>query len=805
MNTFLSKNLIKQIFVSVIFVLASSYGYPQDPTRRVAVIEFKNSAQLTSFELSALESMVRGSASRLGGYRVMTKENMRILLPPDKAPEDCLGTCEVEMGRLLGAAFIVTGEIGRVEGQLQLSLRLFETSQGSLLSQEIAMASDILTIQQQLNKTSAKLLSKLSVVSSDSTSVDDSLILLTLSPNQQIISLDGGPLYLKDLPKKGESYLVRLKPGQHILHGEASGYLSQDESFYLASDGVMEVRLELSRSLKKDESCAASDPECRADLLVVTQPAGAQLWIDGKKSNYITRPSRNDTKLGNITLSLSPGEHVIEARLARHLRERKRVILNKKDLNIDMRTSPIRLSPNFGDLVVHSNPSGAQVHLDDKLLGKTPLKLTKIDAGPHKLSLLLDDYRTEKTVTVIKRGEVNREVLELKPTFSKITIEVSAEGKPLANADILLDQLSVGLTDSNGLINLEKIPSGEKQIQVSHSLYKTEFKSFLTKAGVSSHVSIDLKPQYALLDVVIKDHHRATLNINGENYGFAPIKALKVPSGNHIIELIPKEAERYAPWRGKLSLSTLQSSSLQVKFKPRRGNMIILTEPSEVDVAINGKHYGQTPINLNLFKGLYLVSLSYPDYPSRQVKLRVKEDQVLRYQFSLSKFPATKISCSPSGMIYVNDREEGISPVVLYLPPEEHKISCINAGLNVHKLHTPDPKKTSTLKLKFLEQDLKNQAQFRVKQKWWAYSLGALSASLGYGALFFGLHKLPKTIEARNRAVNIFDHSEAWRIDEQAKDQQLIAIGSASLALGLSIWGLIEFIRIPPDEESRPF
>ena len=99
-------------------------------TRRIAVLDFKNQANLTSFEISAFTGLVRASASQLSGYIVMTTENIRTLLPPDKALEDCIGECEVETGRMLQAAFIVTGEVGRVEGFLQLSMRIFNTQQG---------------------------------------------------------------------------------------------------------------------------------------------------------------------------------------------------------------------------------------------------------------------------------------------------------------------------------------------------------------------------------------------------------------------------------------------------------------------------------------------------------------------------------------------------------------------------------------------------------------------------------------------------------------------------------------------------
>ena len=126
----------KVIFSTEVFAQNRSQE-KRSESRRIAVLDFKNQAGLTSFEISALTGLVRASASQLSGYIVMTTENIRTLLPPDKAPEECIGSCEVETGQMLGAAFIVTGEVGRVEGLLQLSMRIFNTQQGKLLDQQV--------------------------------------------------------------------------------------------------------------------------------------------------------------------------------------------------------------------------------------------------------------------------------------------------------------------------------------------------------------------------------------------------------------------------------------------------------------------------------------------------------------------------------------------------------------------------------------------------------------------------------------------------------------------------------------------
>ena len=208
--------------------------YAQDVNEQaIAVLEIKNSAQLSPFEISILTNEVRGVASKLSGFMVMTKENIDVMLPEGVNVEDCVGKCEVETGRKLGAAFIVTGEVGRIEGQLQLSIRLFNTAEGDLLGQEVVSGSSVREMQSQLKEASNTLFSLLnqSVVSSNVES--GSTVFLVLNPPNLRLKLNKTALSKGSLQAKKGGFLLRLKPGKYILRGSASGYLSQEEEFVL--------------------------------------------------------------------------------------------------------------------------------------------------------------------------------------------------------------------------------------------------------------------------------------------------------------------------------------------------------------------------------------------------------------------------------------------------------------------------------------------------------------------------------------------------------------------------------------------
>jgi|GEM_PF-5279983 TolB-like protein len=103
--------------------------------QHLAVLEF----QSRGFEddvLMALSDTVRGGVLQgLQGHgvAVMTRENMQVLLK-DMGKQECEeGDCEVETARNIGADYVVSGKVVRVEKTYVVTLKLHESKGGSLL------------------------------------------------------------------------------------------------------------------------------------------------------------------------------------------------------------------------------------------------------------------------------------------------------------------------------------------------------------------------------------------------------------------------------------------------------------------------------------------------------------------------------------------------------------------------------------------------------------------------------------------------------------------------------------------------
>lgn len=153
-------NIICAVICAVTMVMSAAPLNPLEARPRLAVLELTDYAKLSRFELKSMTSLLRGSAARDGRYHVITQENVTELLPNDIQLEECVGRCEVETGRRVGAALVMTGEVGRIDEDVTLILKLFSSQRADLIAQSDLTAPDVRGIHRQLNGQVSALLSE---------------------------------------------------------------------------------------------------------------------------------------------------------------------------------------------------------------------------------------------------------------------------------------------------------------------------------------------------------------------------------------------------------------------------------------------------------------------------------------------------------------------------------------------------------------------------------------------------------------------------------------------------------------------
>jgi hypothetical protein len=158
----------------------------------------------------------------------------------------------------------------------------------------------------------------------------------------------------------------------------------------------------------------APAPPSRAErgrLTVRSTPAGARVFVDGRDVG-VTPMTVGDLDPGTVTVRL-----VREGYLTAERQVSMRAAGPAQSVSVALsRARPARTSApdrpasattgrNGGTLFVRSRPAGANVYVDGKLVGTTPMQLEEVGTGSHVVGLELEGYNRWSSTVRIPAGE----------------------------------------------------------------------------------------------------------------------------------------------------------------------------------------------------------------------------------------------------------------------------------------------------------------------------------------------------------------------------------------------------------------
>jgi formylglycine-generating enzyme required for sulfatase activity len=136
--------------VCVVALTGTASGEPV----RVAVLELGNAGGLSPAEIAYLTDQVRTTVVETvpeGSHLVMTRESIQELLPDGVKLTDCLdAVCEVEIGRMLGADFVISGEVLTFAEEYRLILKLHDCNSAAFMTSEAVAAKELTELEAQI-------------------------------------------------------------------------------------------------------------------------------------------------------------------------------------------------------------------------------------------------------------------------------------------------------------------------------------------------------------------------------------------------------------------------------------------------------------------------------------------------------------------------------------------------------------------------------------------------------------------------------------------------------------------------------
>ena len=202
-------------------------------------------------------------------------------------------------------------------------------------------------------------------------------------------------------------HVMRDLPMGRPLHIELhlAGYRRHEERLVLhPGQGLREEHFNLERM--------------EGGLSVISEPKGAEIWINGKPSGR-TAPAELD--------GLSAGATVrVEARLKGRVSRTVAVVVpDGESRQVHLQLPIDRKQIPLGRLTVSSRPSGCPVYLDESYLGTTPIAGHRSRPGLYTVKVACEHYADElRSVSILSNEEARLDVEPRPNTFGYLSIQV---------------------------------------------------------------------------------------------------------------------------------------------------------------------------------------------------------------------------------------------------------------------------------------------------------------------------------------------------------------------------------------------
>ncbi len=457
----------------VLFVAGGLLALPASPQaaprKRVAVLEFRNRAGLDRTDLDYLvDAVVRGAVRKAlpsDRYLLMTKESMIALLEDRgiRMEQVCEGSCEVDVGRKIGAHYIVTGSVWRVGKGLEVTIKLFDTKAGDLLAQETVPAADVPGLATPLGKVARGLVAGIAHAVPSGTTIPlfvsgraaptgpSEPAVTELEPTERARAASGpAGLYITTVPPGAEVYLGSVRAGAtdpafQKANLKAGTRLRVTLRKRDCHDKVFDVDLKPGVARYERVKLAPAF----GTLVIESEPAGAKVTVGGKAVG--TTPYRNER--------MPSGSYLVSVE--------KEIYRSVQDQAVEVRdgrttSKRYTLVPEFGTLAVDSAPQGARVLVGGKERGRTPSEI-RLEPGRYEVVVEKEGYRAKRFEVVVARGR-RVEIGAARARLAKklFSVNVFAD-PPLPGARILLDGEDTGRKAPDTLTG---IPSGTHTLDV---------------------------------------------------------------------------------------------------------------------------------------------------------------------------------------------------------------------------------------------------------------------------------------------------------------------------------------------------
>jgi len=302
-------------------------------------------------------------------------------------------------------------------------------------------------------------------------------------------------------------------------------------------DGYQDFEQELAIEFGKPERIRGVLKKLPGLLDVETDPSGALLQIDGE--------TRGRTPVKG--LELAAGRHLLKLEADRYQGMEQE--LEMEGLGRQQRIR-VKLEPDWASVGLRSEPAGAEIREQGRLLGVTPVKLELL-SGQHSLTLSVAGYKSHLEVfPVLAQTPQERPLIALQKADGVLRISSRPAGVTVSVDDDFRGTTPLELTLSSGEGHLVKL---------NKAGYRPARRRVHLAAEEQRGLEVTLQPEVGVLFITSQPAD-ATLYVDGKPRGPAT-RRIELPVRPHRIEL---RKQGYVSYRETITPRSDRSRYLDV-------------------------------------------------------------------------------------------------------------------------------------------------------------------------------------------------------------------------------------------------
>ena len=576
---------MKKIFI-ISTLLAISCITGQE---RIAVMQFEGSGvdEITAKNITKRFSYELSKTKR---FDLVEREMLEKILEEQKfqTASGCVADeCAVEIGQMAGVSQIVVGGVDKILDSYSLNIRLIEVATGEIIYQDMddyeGRVTDFIkvTIKNMALRMAAEASKGADQGGETETqyaSTKKGRVLFNLDHTNVAIFMDGQYNSIST----GKQVTLSIAEGVHTIKFSLSGFKDWEKEINVMADQELSYDVSLTPG-------SSTQVEATTGILVVrSEPTGATVYVGGIEK-------------GTTTLQITDigvGDH--EIRVEKNLYYSYSEIVNiQPDMIGEVKAE---LKPNFGSLSINSVPTGSVVMINGQVKGKTPYSIDRIKSDSYNITVSKDLYHTYEENFIIIDGSENPRDISLTPAFGELTVKTNPTG-----AEVRIDGQSRGATP----FELDELPSGNYHLTLTKDLFQTIDLDIVIEDGKNLELNLKLEARSGILSITGKPNG-AEIQANEKKIGNLPLKDYRIAEG--MVELTAN-AKDYHSQTEFMNIQRDQNYEHVFNLERHSGKLIVITEPPDANVYLDGEGKGKTPSILDGIPiGSHTLKIDHPSF-----------------------------------------------------------------------------------------------------------------------------------------------------------------------------------------------